>query len=404
MFDRTASRPLTATCISTRDTAERESAQSRLPAIQSTLALGARVFALIDSGVSGFRPVDPKQSFVELEHALLETWKEEDLFGRQLELRAHADTWSFYEGPPTANGKPGSHHVLARAFKDIYPRYRAMAGASVPRKAGWDCHGLPVELEVEKELGISSKEEIEEYGIAEFNAKCRESVFRYVDDWNKLSERIGFWIDLDDPYVTMTDDYIESVWWALRQIWDAGRLYQGYKVVPVLPALRDGALLTRGRAGLPGRRRPVRLRPPARHRGAARRRDPRVAGPGRGQPPRLDHYTLDPDLPRGRRSRRRDRIRAREARRLRRGRDPGRSARRARPGRRLRVARFLPRLGAQGRALRGAVRVTSPARTSGRWAIPSSWATSSRPTTAPASSTPRSLSARTTSAWARSTA
>jgi len=185
--------------------------------------------------VSGFTPVDPKQSFVELEHRLLETWKQEDLFRRQLELRAHADTWSFYEGPPTANGQPGSHHVLARVFKDVYPRYRTMAGANVPRKAGWDCHGLPVELEVEKELGISSKEEIEEYGIAEFNAKCRESVFRYVEDWSRLIERSGFWIDLEDPYVTMTDDYIESVWWALRQIWDAGRLYQGYKVVPYCP-------------------------------------------------------------------------------------------------------------------------------------------------------------------------
>ncbi len=183
----------------------------------------------------GFRPVDPKQSFVELEHGLLETWREEDLFRRQLELRAQAPTWSFYEGPPTANGKPHSGHVLSRVFKDIYPRYRAMAGASVPRKAGWDCHGLPVELEVEKELGISSKEEIEEYGIAEFNSRCRESVFRYVEDWNRLSERIGFWIDLDDPYVTMTNDYIESVWWALRQMWDAGRLYQGHKVVPYCP-------------------------------------------------------------------------------------------------------------------------------------------------------------------------
>ena len=183
----------------------------------------------------GFRPVDPKQSLVELEHSLLETWREEDLFRRQLELRAHAPTWSFYEGPPTANGKPGSHHVFSRVFKDIYPRYRAMAGSSVPRKAGWDCHGLPVELEVEKELGISSKEEIEAYGIAEFNAKCRESVFRYVEDWNRLTERIGFWTDLEDPYVTMTDDYIESVWWALRQIWDSGRLYQGHKVVPYCP-------------------------------------------------------------------------------------------------------------------------------------------------------------------------
>ena len=185
--------------------------------------------------MSGFTPVDPKQSFVELEHALLETWRAEDLFNRQLELRAHGDTWSFYEGPPTANGKPGSHHVLARVFKDVYPRYQTMAGANVPRKAGWDCHGLPVELEVEKELGISSKEEIEEYGIAEFNAKCRESVFRYVEDWSRLIERSGFWIDLEDPYVTMTDDYIESVWWALRQIWDAGRLYQGHKVVPYCP-------------------------------------------------------------------------------------------------------------------------------------------------------------------------
>ena len=183
----------------------------------------------------GFRPVDPKQSFVELERRLLERWREEDLFSRQLELRAQGETWSFYEGPPTANGKPGSHHVLARVFKDVYPRYRAMSGMNVPRKAGWDCHGLPVELEVEKELGISSKEEIEEYGIAEFNARCRESVFRYVEDWNRLTERIGFWMDLDDPYVTMTNEYIESVWWALRQIWDAGRLYQGHKVVPYCP-------------------------------------------------------------------------------------------------------------------------------------------------------------------------
>ena len=150
--------------------------------------------------------------------------------------------WSFYEGPPTANGKPGSHHVLARVFKDIYPRFQAMRGHYVPRKAGWDCHGLPVELEVEKELGIASKAEIEEYGIAEFNAKCRESVFRYVEEWNRLTERIGFWVDLDDPYVTMTNEYMESVWWALRQIWDTGRLYEAHKVVPYCP--RDGTALS----------------------------------------------------------------------------------------------------------------------------------------------------------------
>ncbi len=186
-------------------------------------------------GSPGFRPVDPKQSFPALEEQVLERWREDDVFHRQLEQRAGAETWSFYEGPPTANGLPGSHHVFSRVFKDIYPRYRAMSGYQVPRKAGWDCHGLPVELEIERELGISSKAEIEAYGIAEFNAKCRESVFRYVEEWNRLTERIGFWADLDDPYVTLTDNYIESVWWALRQIWDAGRLYEGHKVVPYCP-------------------------------------------------------------------------------------------------------------------------------------------------------------------------
>ncbi len=143
--------------------------------------------------------------------------------------------WNFYEGPPTANGRPGSHHVLARVFKDVYPRYRSMCGYRVPRKAGWDCHGLPVEIEVEKQLGIASKQEIEEYGIDKFNARCRESVFEYVEEWNRLTERIGFWIDLDDPYVTLDDDYIESVWWSLRKLWDDDRLYEGHKVVPYCP-------------------------------------------------------------------------------------------------------------------------------------------------------------------------
>ncbi|MQA73341.1 MAG: isoleucine--tRNA ligase [Solirubrobacterales bacterium] len=185
----------------------------------------------------GFRPVDPKQSFPELEREVLERWRDGDVFARQLAGRREqgAPTWSFYDGPPTANGKPGSHHVLARAFKDVYPRFQAMRGHYVPRKAGWDCHGLPVELEIEKELGISSKAQIEEYGIAEFNQRCRESVLRYVEDWNRLTERIGFWIDLDDPYVTMTNDYIESVWWSLRQVWDQGRLYNRHKVVPYCP-------------------------------------------------------------------------------------------------------------------------------------------------------------------------
>ncbi|HEX2360337.1 MAG TPA: isoleucine--tRNA ligase [Solirubrobacterales bacterium] len=192
--------------------------------------------------MAGFRPVDPKQSFPRLEEAVLERWRERGVFARSIEQRADAPLWSFYEGPPTANGRPGSHHVLSRVFKDIYPRYRTMTGHRVPRKAGWDCHGLPVELEVEKELGIASKAEIEEYGIAEFNRRCRESVFRYVEDWDRLTERIGFWIDLDDPYVTMENDYIESVWWALRRIWDDGRLYEAYKVVPYCP--RDGTALS----------------------------------------------------------------------------------------------------------------------------------------------------------------
>jgi isoleucyl-tRNA synthetase len=185
--------------------------------------------------MSGFEPVDPKQSFPELEERVLARWRERDVFGRSLANREGAEVWSFYEGPPTANGRPGSHHVLSRVFKDIYPRYKTMRGYQVPRKAGWDCHGLPVELEVEKELGISSKQEIEEYGIGKFNARCRESVFEYVEEWNRLTERIGFWIDLDDPYVTLEDDYIESVWWSLRKLWDDERLYEGHKVVPYCP-------------------------------------------------------------------------------------------------------------------------------------------------------------------------
>ncbi len=183
----------------------------------------------------GFKPVDPRQPFPELEERVLERWRERDVFQRSLAQREGAEVWSFYEGPPTANGRPGSHHVHARVFKDVYPRYRSMCGYRVPRKAGWDCHGLPVELEVEKQLGISSKQEIEEYGIDKFNARCRESVFEYVEEWNRLTERIGFWVDLDDPYVTLEDEYIESVWWSLRKLWDDGRLYEGHKVVPYCP-------------------------------------------------------------------------------------------------------------------------------------------------------------------------
>ena len=288
---------------------------------------------------------------------MLERWRERDVFARSLAQREGAPTWSFYEGPPTANGRPGSHHVLSRVFKDIYPRYRTMCGYRVPRKAGWDCHGLPVELEVERELGISSKAEIEAYGIAEFNQRCRESVFRYVEDWNRLTERIGFWIDLDDPYVTLENDYIESVWWALRRIWDDERLYEGHKVVPYCP--RCGTALSSHEVALGYHdvEDPVGLREaadPASRRPATR--SPRAPLRAGRPAARLDDDPLDADLER--RGRRRRRRSSTSARRL--GdevfvlaRDAGREgARRGRRG-----ARPLPRRGARRHRLRAALRL-----------------------------------------------
>jgi isoleucyl-tRNA synthetase len=181
------------------------------------------------------RTIDPQQQLPTLELEVLERWRERDVFAESLRRRAGAKQWVFYEGPPTANGPPGSHHVLSRVFKDIYPRFQTMRGYRVERKGGWDCHGLPVEIAVEQELGIHHKSEIEEYGIAEFNAKCRESVFRFLEDWNRLTERIGFWIDLEHAYRTLDESYIESVWWALAQIDARGLLYEGRKVVPYCP-------------------------------------------------------------------------------------------------------------------------------------------------------------------------
>jgi isoleucyl-tRNA synthetase len=181
------------------------------------------------------REVDPRQELPALELEVLARWRERDVFAESLRLREDAEPWVFYEGPPTANGPPGSHHVLSRVFKDIYPRFQTMRGHLVERKGGWDCHGLPVEIAVEQELGIKSKSEIEDYGIAEFNAKCRESVFAFLADWDRLTERIGFWIDLDHAYRTLDETYIESVWWALAEIDRRGLLYQGHKVVPYCP-------------------------------------------------------------------------------------------------------------------------------------------------------------------------
>jgi isoleucyl-tRNA synthetase len=195
------------------------------------------------------RPVDPRASFPELEEHVLERWRERDVFAESLRRRQGAPAWGFYEGPPTASGPPGSHHVLARAFKDIFPRYKTMRGYYVERKGGWDCHGLAVEIAVEKELGMTSKEDIERYGIAEFNERCRTSVLAYVAEWNRLTERIGFWIDLDDAYRTLDPSYIESVWWALKTIHERGLLYEGHKVVPY--CVRCGTALSSHELGQP---------------------------------------------------------------------------------------------------------------------------------------------------------
>jgi isoleucyl-tRNA synthetase len=179
-----------------------------------------------------FKPVDPRVDIQKVEQNQLEFWRSNRVFERTLEGREDAPRFVFYEGPPTANGQPGSHHVLARAYKDMFPRYRVMRGFRVERRGGWDTHGLPVEIAVEKELGFTGKKDIEAYGIAEFNKKCRESAFNNITDWEKLTERIAFWVDLDNAYVTYTNDYIESVWWILKQLWDKNLIYQGYKVVP----------------------------------------------------------------------------------------------------------------------------------------------------------------------------
>jgi isoleucyl-tRNA synthetase len=179
-----------------------------------------------------FKPVKSKLDVEKLELDILEFWQNNDIFDRSVQNRQGNKIYVFYEGPPTANGMPGSHHVLSRAFKDIYPRYRAMRGCYVLRRGGWDTHGLPVEIEVEKQLGLTGKEQIEAYGIAEFNTRCRQSAFEYIQEWEKLTDRIGFWVDLETAYVTFENDYIESVWWILKELSEKSLIYQGFKVVP----------------------------------------------------------------------------------------------------------------------------------------------------------------------------
>ncbi|MFC2017372.1 isoleucine--tRNA ligase [Chloroflexota bacterium] len=182
-----------------------------------------------------FLPVSSQMNFPQVEENILSLWRNKNVFERSVDARRGAPRFVLYDGPPTANGSPGIHHVLSRVFKDVIPRYKAMKGYYTPRIAGWDTHGLPVELEVERKLGFSGKAQIEEYGVDRFNARCRESVFSYLKEWEAITERIAFWVDLKHPYVTMDNKYIETVWWAIKQMWDRGLVYQGYKVTPHCP-------------------------------------------------------------------------------------------------------------------------------------------------------------------------
>ena len=182
-----------------------------------------------------YEKVSPELNFKQREREVLDFWQKNDIFQKSMTQRAGGPTYTFYDGPPTANGKPHIGHVLTRAIKDMIPRYRAMKGYMVPRKAGWDTHGLPVELEVEKSLGLDGKDQIEAYGLEPFIKKCRESVWTYKGMWEDFSGTVGFWADMDNPYVTYENDYIESEWWALKQIWDKNLLYKGFKIVPYCP-------------------------------------------------------------------------------------------------------------------------------------------------------------------------
>ncbi len=179
-------------------------------------------------------------SYPAVEKEILAYWEKTDPFHRGLKQRASAKRFSFYEGPPTAHGRPGVHHVISRTMKDVFCRYKQMRGYLVERKAGWDTHGLPVEIEVENQLKLKSKADIENYGIAGFNEHCRTSVLKYLKEWDELTIRIGYWLDLDKPYITCDDDYIESVWWVLAQLFARDLIYQGHKILPFCPRCGTG--------------------------------------------------------------------------------------------------------------------------------------------------------------------
>ncbi|MBL4936007.1 isoleucine--tRNA ligase [Clostridium sp. YIM B02515] len=182
-----------------------------------------------------YKKVDSSKGFVNMEKDILKLWEEKDVIQKNFDMNQDGEYFTFYDGPPTANGKPHIGHVITRVMKDLIPRYRVMKGYKVLRKAGWDTHGLPVELEVEKSLGISGKPQIEDYGVEAFVEKCKGSVFTYVEQWREMTERVGYWVDMKEPYVTYQDNYIESEWWALKQMWDKGLIYKGHKIVPYCP-------------------------------------------------------------------------------------------------------------------------------------------------------------------------
>ncbi len=189
----------------------------------------------VQQPADGYRAVPAQLDLPSMDHQILELWKRNDTFRRSWEASKDGKRWTFFEGPPTANGHPGTHHIEARVFKDVFPRFKTMQGRRVDRKAGWDCHGLPVELAVEQELGIDDKSEIEAFGVAKFNELCRTSVSRYVGEFAELTNRMGYWVNLDDAYWTMDPHYVESEWWALKKIFDEGLLAEDYRVAPYCP-------------------------------------------------------------------------------------------------------------------------------------------------------------------------
>src|SRR4030042_4021996 len=182
-----------------------------------------------------FKTVGSKVNFPKIEEHILDFWKKNGIFEKMSSLHKDGPQFTLYDGPPTVNGNPGIHHILSRVYKDVIPRYKTMKGFCAFRKAGWDTHGLPVELEIEKELRFNSKAQIEQFGIDKFNARCRESVLRYLKRWEELTERIGFWLDTEHPYITFNNDYVESLWWIIKQLWDKGLIYQGHRVTPHCP-------------------------------------------------------------------------------------------------------------------------------------------------------------------------